>query len=333
MKILVLGGTVFLGRHFTQAALDAGHQVTLFNRGQTNPSLFPEVEKLQGDRTVDVAPIRGREFDAVLDPSGYHPSAVRLAARAVDAAHYCFISSISAYARLDVGGFDETALLADLTSSLTEEYDPEQYGALKVLCEREAWKAFGEHALIIRPGLIVGPHDPSDRFTYWPARAARGGRILAPGPPDRDVQVIDARDLAVWIVHLLEEGIAGAFNATGPEHRLTMDEMIADCIDAAASDAGGVPPGTAIEWVPESFLLERGVQPWTELPVWLPSDGEHAGIMDVDNSRALEAGLTFRPLVDTARDTLAWDRTRPDEPRKAGLDPKREEELLAEWHT
>jgi 2'-hydroxyisoflavone reductase len=325
MNLLILGGTVFLGRHLVEAALRRGHAVTLFNRGRRNPDLFPDVEKLRGDRDGDLEALRGRGWDAVIDPSGYVPRIVRASAELLAAAvgHYTFISSLSVYADPLDPETDEGGRLSVLPAGLegTEEITGESYGALKVQCEQAAEAALPGRALVIRPGLIVGPHDPSDRFTYWPARVARGGEVLAPGDPARLVQFIDARDLAEWMLRLVEAETTGTFNATGPASRLTMGALLATCRAVAGSDA-------TFTWAPEAVLLEHKVAPYTEMPLWVPES--EAGFDQFSIARALQAGLTFRPLETTIRDTLAWDATRPpDTERRNGLKPEREAVLLA----
>lgn len=333
MKLLVLGGTVFLGRRLVEAALAAGHQVTLFNRGRSNPGLYAgrrDVEELHGDRDGGLAPLAGRQWDAVIDTSGYVPRIVRQSARLLaDAvARYIFVSSISVYEerRPDI---DERARLATIHDESIEEVTGETYGPLKALCEREVEAALPGRAISVRAGLIVGPDDQSDRFTYWPRRLARGGEVLAPGRSERSVQVIDARDLAEWLLRLAAEGDSGAFNATGPAHPLTMREVLETCREVAGSAA-------QLTWIPDAWLLEAGAGPWLELPLWVPENERFAGFMEVDCRKAIAAGLRFRPLTETVRETLAWDAARPAEARekpRAGLAPAREAELLARWHT
>ena len=322
MRFLVLGGTKFLGRAAVEIALARGHEVTLFNRGETNPDLFPEAERLRGDRTGDLVELRGRKWDAVLDPSGYVPAVVRASAEALaDTVDHClYVSSISAYASLARPN-DEDSPLAELgelpDDRLLEDYS--NYGALKVLCERAVAKAFAERHAIVRPGLIVGAHDPTGRFTYWPRRVARGGEVLAPAPPERVVQFVDVRDLGSWLVDLLERGATGAYNATHPGR--AWGEMLDTCREVTGSDA-------TFTWVPDSFLVERGVGEWMELPLWV-QDADTAGIHQADVSRALAAGLTFRPLEDTIRNTL--ELAQPND--EAGLGSAREAELLAAVHS
>jgi 2'-hydroxyisoflavone reductase len=320
MKLLVLGGTQFVGRHLVETALARGHEVTIFNRGRTRPELFPEVERLTGDRDGDLGALATGRWDAVLDPSGYVPRVVRASADllAPRVGRYLFVSTISVYADVSRPGVDEDAPLAQLERETEDRHGP-AYGPLKALCEQVVREVYGERATIVRPGLVVGPWDPTGRFTYWPVRIAAGGRVLAPEPRQGAVQLIDARDLAEFCVRLVEEDVAGVFTATGPEEPLTLEQVLAAC------------PGAAeLVWAPADWLLAQGVQPWLELPLWLGDDPHDAGHGQLDNSRALRAGLRFRPLEQTIADTLAWVATgnAPADP-PAGLDPARERELLA----
>lgn len=328
MRLLILGGTVFLGRHIVDAALARGHSVTLFNRGQHNPDLFPQVEKLRGDRDGGLDALKTGMWDAVIDPSGYVPRLVRDSASllADRAGHYTFISSISVYADMSQPHLDETAPVGQLDDPSIEQITGETYGPLKVLCEQVAEAAMPGRVLTIRPGLIVGPHDPTDRFTYWPWRVAQGGEVLAPSRPGYPVQLIDGRDLAEWIVRLVEQAVTGVFNATGPTDPLTLGEVLDTAKQISGSDAW-------FSWVAEDFLLQRALEPWGELPLWVPeADGQYAGFSRVSIVRALASGLTFRPLADTVRDTLAWALTRPaDRQWRAGLTRAKEAETLAAW--
>jgi 2'-hydroxyisoflavone reductase len=292
MQLLVLGGTKFLGRHVVDAALARGDEVTIFTRGQTNPDLFPEVEHLTGDRDGGLDALAGRSWDGVVDTSGYVPRVVRQSAELLRGAvgRYVFVSSVSVYADPSVP-LRESSPLGELEDPFTEEV-MEHYGALKAACEWVIDEVYGERGTNVRAGLIVGPYDPTDRFTYWPRRLAEGGDVLAPGRPDRPVQVIDARDLAAFLLVLAERGPGGAVNATGEE--IPFGELLARI--------GG--DGT-LHWVDDQQVLDAGVEPWMELPLWLPGD-EYAGMMRADISRARAAGLSFRPLEETARDTLAW---------------------------
>ena len=301
MKLLILGGTKFLGRHTVDAARAAGHDVTIFTRGQTNPDLFPEVEHLQGDRDGDLGALDGRRWDGVVDTSGYVPRIVRQSAERLDDAvdRYVFVSSISVYDDFSKP-MDESTPVAQLEDPATEEI-MENYGALKAACETVVDEVYGDRGASVRAGLIVGPYDPTDRFTYWPRRIADGGDVLGPGDPSAPVQFVDARDLGSWLVQLALAGPGGVFNATGPAEPLTFADFLRRAAAAIGSDARFV-------WIDEQRVLEADVQPWTELPLWLPGD-EYAGMARSDTRRARGAGLTFRPLEETVADTLAWDRT------------------------
>lgn len=332
MKLLILGGTSFLGRHMTETALSRGVEVTLFNRGITAPGLFPEVETIHGDRDGELSPLRDRYWDAVIDTSGYLPRLVRDSARllADHIGHYTFVSSISAYAAFAQSGQDETAPLADLGSLSPEEVTPDTYGPLKAMCEKEVEQALPRRSLVLRPGLIVGPFDPTDRFTYWPARLAEGGGILAPGHPKRQVQWIDVRDLADWMLSLTEKRKTGIYNAVGPASPITMEEFLLTGIQALNSRA-------SLIWMKDALLYRHGVEPWMELPLWLPQTGPWVekngpiqGMLEIGNQKALSEGLSLRTLAETMQDTLIWDQTRPRSlKRKAGISREREQQLLA----
>ena len=327
MKILVLGGTVFVGRHFTQAALDRGHQLTLFNRGQHNPELFPETEKLQGDRDGGLAVLEGHKWDAVVDTSGYLPRIVRDSAKMLSTmtSRYTFISSIAVYADASKPGIDEDYAVGDLPDRSVEEINEVTYGPLKAICEEEVNAQFPGRSLIVRPGLIVGPDDPTDRFTYWPVRAMRGGEILAPNTPNAAIQIIDVRDLSIWMIEMIEKQAAGVFNATGPDYRLHMSQFLEKCISVGGRDA-------SITWVDEDFLNNSGVSEWMDLPLWLYSEKEKA-LLSIDVSKAIDSGLTFRSLEETIEDTMLWAGSRiPGHEWRAGLEPDREKRLLAAWH-
>jgi 2'-hydroxyisoflavone reductase len=321
VEVLILGGTRFLGRHLVEAALERGHRVTLFNRGKSNPGLFPEVEQLWGERGGDLAPLRGRLWDAAIDTSGYLPREVRRSAEllAGSVGHYVFVSSISVYRDFGRTGIDEDAPVLEPPEPEPEKMSWEHYGGLKVGCERAVERAMPGRALIVRPGMIVGPHDYTDRFPYWRRRVGEGGEVLAPGDPERTVQLIDARDLAAWIVRMAEEGRAGVYNATGPEHGLTMRGMLEGVRDATGSDARFV-------WALEEFLLDAGVEPWEELPFWVPE--EMAGILAVDVGRAVGAGLLFRPFRETVLAVPGPGERGPGAEIGAGISREREEVLL-----
>ena len=334
MKLLILGGTMFLGRHLVEAALGRGHEVTLFNRGQHNPELFPEVEKLRGDRDGNLDALRGRRWDAVIDTCGYVPRLVRDSAELLaDASNlYVFISSISVYPDHSQP-VDETSKVGTLEDESVEEITGETYGPLKVLSEQAAEKAMPGRVLVIRPGLIVGPDDKTVRFSYWTARVARGGEVLAPGSPDKQIQLIDSRDLAEWTVRMAEEFRTGVYHANGPDYRLTMGRFLEECRSLSGSDA-------RLTWVDEKFLLERGVEAWSELPLWVADDDEpHRYFLANNIDKALASGLTFRPLADTIRDTLAWQKhnevTTNEQPGvpvpNLTLKPERERDLLEDW--
>ena len=319
MRLLVLGGTKFLGRAVVEAALAREHDVTLFNRGRTNPKLFPEAERLRGDRASDLSALGGRAWDAVVDPSGYVPRVVQKSAESLrESARYVFVSSVSVYADFS-GPVDEESPLAQLgdqpVDALAEDYS--NYGALKALCEEAVRDVFGDRAVVVRPGLIVGAHDPTGRFTYWPHRLARGGDVLVPAPPARPVQFVDVRDLASWIVDLCEQGTSGTYNATNTG--VPWGELVDTCRAVSGSDARFV-------WVPDDFLAEHGVGEWMELPLWL-HDPAWVGMHLTDVSRALAAGLGFRPLAETVRGALEEAEPTPE----AGLAAERERELLAAW--
>lgn len=329
MRLLVLGGSRFLGRHVVDAALGRGHGVTVFNRGNHNTGLPDGVETLVGDRDGDLEPLRGREWDAVVDTSGYVPRVVRASADLLSGAagHYVFVSSLSVYAGYGKDGLDESGPVGTLEDTTVEKVTGETYGPLKAMCEREVETAFAGRAAVARAGLIVGPRDDIRRFTYWVQRVARGGAVLAPGEPDRHLQLVDVRDLAEWMVRLSEDRRAGVFNATGPERPLTMGGFLDEARRVSGSDARFV-------WASDEFLAEHGVAPWTDMPLYLPKTDEYLHFFDVSVERAVEAGLTFRPLAETIADTLAW--TEPPIPKSSelvppdpGLPAAREAELLA----
>lgn len=329
LRILILGGTGFIGPHQVRYAIARGHKVTLFNRGKTNPGLFPEVEKLQGDRAVgDYASLRGRDWDVVIDNPTTLPRWVRQAADVLrkHAKQYLFVSTISVYAKNDTPDADETAEVATTTEPDSEDAR-KYYGPLKALSEKEAEKAFPGQATVIRPGLIVGPGDLSDRFTYWPARLEKGGEVLAPGNPTDPVQFIDARDLAEFIIRVCEDGTTGTYNCTGPRAPITMGEMLGGVRAVTTSDA-------YLTWVAADFLAQQSVRPWVDMPVWVPPAGETAGFARRNIRRALAKGLTFRPFYATAKDTLDFYHSEPEERQatlRAGLAPTREKEVLAAW--
>lgn len=338
LRILILGGTGFIGPHQVRYAVDRGHHVTLFNRGRTNPGLFkglPNVEERTGDRAPnpgDYRSLADGRWDVVVDNPTTRPRWVREAAAAVKgrADHYVFISTISVYAANDTPGADESAAVATTKTPDVEsgpEFPP-LYGPLKALAEQEAQKAFPGKATIIRPGLIVGVGDATDRFTYWPVRVARGGEVLAP-PASDPVQIIDARDLAEWTIRCCEQKVYGVFNATGPRARFTVGQMLEGIRAVTGSTA-------TFTHVPAEFLeaQEPSVNAWSDLPVWVPPVGETAGFTQRSIAKAVAAGLTFRPFADTVKETLAFYDRQSDERKaqlRAGLAPAREAQVLAAW--
>ncbi len=340
LKILILGGTGFTGPYQVRYALARGHKVTVFNRGKTHPGILPEgVEQLTGDRnTGDLDALKGRKWDVVIDNPTMLPKWVHDAAEILkgNVERYIFISTISVYGDVPTPGLDETAPVAKYEGkdAMKETRDTviaskfALYGPLKALSEKEVEKWFPGKACIIRPGLIVGPGDETDRFTYWPVRIDRGGEVLAPGEKSDPVQFIDARDLAEWTIRMAEEGATGTYNATGPATPLTIGGMLEGIKEAFHSDA-------KLTWVPADFLAKENVAPWSDMPVWVPPTGEDGGMGAVSIKRALEKGLTFRPLAETARDTLAWFKAQPKERQeklRAGLTKEREAAVLAAWH-
>ena len=329
MEILIIGGTRFLGRAIVDAALAQGHQLTLFNRGCTNPELYPEAETLTGDRDGELDSLSGRRWDAVMDTCGYVPRIVRQSAKKLsgEAGLYAFISSLSVYADVSRPGLDETAPVGHLEDEAVEEITGETYGPLKALCEQAVEEAFSGRALVVRPGLIVGPHDPTDRFTYWPQRLAQGGEVLAPGRPERPIRFIDVRDLAEWIVRMVEKGQTGTYNADGPGVPQTMLDLLSTSRSVSGSSA-------TFTWVDERFLLDNGVVPWSEMPLWVPElEPENAGFFAMRSNKAVAAGLGYRPVAETVQATLNWLAGRsPDWEPRAGISPAREAELLDSWH-
>lgn len=329
MNILIIGGTQFVGRALTEAALANGHQVTLFNRGKTNPDAFPEVERITGDRDGGLSALGERTWDVAVDTCGYVPRVVKASADylADKVQRYVFISTISVYKDTGEANRDEDAALAtfadvDGHDETTEEINGLTYGPLKVLCEQAAEAALPGRVLTVRPGLIVGPHDPTNRFTYWPIRIRRGGEVLAPGQPDYPTQFIDVRDLGEWTLHMIEQSATGIYNATGPDKRLTLGEVMQACKAVSGSDA-------RLTWVDDALLAEHEVRPFMEMPLYVPGDAVEA-FMTINVQKAIGAGLRFRSLEQTVRDTLAWvDTLAGDPPGAGGLTPEREAEVLA----
>ena len=331
-----------MGRHLVDIALARKHEVTLFNRGHHSAEALENVETIHGDRNRDLDQLRGRQWDAVIDTCGYLPRSVKGSAEVLSATvdRYVFISSQSVYADISKPGVNETASLATLTYEQLERANAidssgqssavtygEMYGGLKALCEQAAEDVMPGRVLVIRPGLIVGPYDYTDRFTYWPVRVARGGDVLAPGRPKRYVQFIDARDLAKWTVSMIEGGGKGIYNANCSPGTVTMEAVLNSCKAVASNDA-------TFTWASEEFLMKESVAPWSEMPLWIPENDEHwKGFMFINCDKALATGLTARPLEETIKDTLTWyETTRTDEPLKAGMSADKEQTLLSKWH-
>jgi 2'-hydroxyisoflavone reductase len=331
LRLLILGGTGFIGPHFVETARARGHTLTLFNRGQRNTDLFPEIERVLGDRDGEIDGLKGRQWDAVIDNSGYVPRHVRLSADLLhgNVRRYLFISSISAYASFTKPGLDEDAPVAKLADESVEEVTGETYGGLKAVCERVVEQTYGDAATIVRPTYIVGPGDTTDRFTYWPVRVSRGRRMLAPGQPADPVQIIDVRDLATFVIDCVERDVAGRYNACSPAGAITIGDVLETSRRVTGADATFV-------WVPSEFLAQRELIETNAIPIWAPPDGEFGGAALVSSARAVATGLRFRPLETTIRDTLAWHAARPTAQReqmRAGLTPEREQELLAAYAT
>jgi len=334
LKILVLGGTRFIGLHMTALALQRGHTLTFFNRGKTKTDRYPEVERIKGDRDNQVDGLRDREWDVVIDNSGYVPRHVRLTAEllAPRVRQYVFTSSISVYPDFSVPR-DEKSPVGKLADETIEKVDGETYGPLKALCEQTAEKALPGRTTIIRPGLIVGPDDNTDRFTWWPARAARGGEFIAPGAPQDPFQVIDARDLAAFTINAVEKNITGTYNLVSNVNGFRFGELTDASITSAVQRARPADAPRAT-WLPAEFLAAQEVAPWSEMPVWLPASGEEAAFAGTSNAAAKARGLTITPIAKTVDDTLAWHLTRPAEEReklKAGIEPDKEARVLTAW--
>jgi 2'-hydroxyisoflavone reductase len=336
LKILILGGTAFLGPHVVESALARGHTVTLFNRGKTHPGLFPNLEKLHGDRDGKLDELKGRRFDGVVDTSAYVPRHARLTAELLkDSGFYVFVSTVSVYPTMDTQDTDESTAVATIDDEKSEKVTNESYGALKALCEQAVEAAMPGRVANVRPGLIVGPGDTSHRFTYWPVRVRDGGEVLAPGKPEFGVQYIDVRDLADFIVTAIEQKTAGVFNALGPLQPTPMGTLLQTSKDVTKSDA-------TFTWVDGDFLAKENIRPWAELPAWLPPPAGMTRPPMVSNARAVAKGLKFRALDVTIRDLLKWYAAEAESapttaaasrPRKRfALTREREREVLAAWH-
>ena len=326
VKVLIVGGTRFVGRHVVVAALAAGHEVTLFNRGQSNPEIFPGCTHVRGDRNGDLSALGTGRWDATIDTCGYFVRQVEALANALGerGGQHVFVSSAAVYGVPVAPGFTEDSPLIELADTTTESIDGfTVYGGLKVACERSILRRHGEGSLIVRPPYVVGPYDDSWRFPWWVTRMARGGEVLVPGPPDDPAQLIDARDLAEWIIAMLERSSGGIYHTAGPSPTFTWGSWLETIASTVA------PRATDLIWVDEVFLLERGLDGET-LPMWAGGDDPTRWLMAADSTRALSQGLTLRPFVETVRDTLAWTTTQV-QPTDVGVTPARESELLAEW--
>ena len=334
LKLLILGGTGFLGPAIVRAALERGHSIDLFHRGRTRPELFPELEHITGNRDPKIEPglepLKGRKWDAVLDTSSYYPRMTRASTDLLKDAcdQYVLISSVSVYPDLATKGLTEQDEVGRLDDPDIEVMSNTSYGPLKALCEEAAEAAMPGRVTNLRPGLIVGPEDPTDRFSYWPLRVRAGGEVLVPGNHTDPVQWIDARDLAEFALHCIESKTVGVFNCCGPTHRADMAELVYGCKAVSGGDA-------QFTWVPADFCQEQGLMPWAHLPVWAPGEGEVAGINTVDCTKAIDAGMATRPLADTVGDLYSWWDEQSDERRaqvRAGMPREQETAALKAWH-
>jgi len=320
MNLLVIGGTIFLGRHLVRTALAAGYKVTTFNRGTYNLPEQNNVEQIHGDRTRDLQLLEGRHWDAVIDTCGMEASSVESSVEffSRSTAKYVFISSISAF-----HNFRELNMTEKAEARILRVDQQQDYGSQKARCEQIVSERFAKNALLIRPGLIVGPYDATDRFTYWPQRISSGGEILAPGQENRHIQFIDVRDLSEWVIRIIASGKSGLFNATGPGFVYTMQQFLHDCISVCGVES-------KLTWMPDEKLKQAEVKPWTELPLWIPeSDTEYRGFMEIDCSKAQNTGLSYRSPSQTIQDTLQWYRSvAAGRELKAGLSAEKERELL-----
>lgn len=324
MEILVLGGTRFVGRAMVEAALARGHRVTLFNRGRTDPEGITGAEHIVGDRTESLDALAGRRWDAVIDTSGYAAAHVRASAEALKevVGRYLFVSTISVYSDFSRPPIGEDGPVFDPDyESLDRAGD--RYGPMKVACEHIVRDLYGDRALVLRPGIVVGPDDYTDRLPYWVRRVARGGEVLAPGRPDAPLQLIDARDLGAWVVRMVEDGASGTFNAVGPDEPLTLGALLETARGVTGADA-------RFTWVSTDFLEEHDLLPWGQLPFWERVEGE--GAFQVDARRAVAAGLTFRPIADSVRDVADAEATYHPRERVSGLSADEEAGLLRAWH-
>jgi len=326
MRILVVGGTAFVGRHIAQAAADAGHDLTLFHRGKTGTELFSQATHLTGDRNEDLSALAGGEWDATIDVSAYFPRQVRALAAALGtrSGRYVFISSVSAYSASVPPNYDESAPLAEVGDPEETEVTEQNYGGLKVACEQVSAALFGPDTTIVRPTYVIGPYDRRYRFTWWVDRIAKGGTVLAPGSPDDPIQLIDARDQAAWIVSLLERSITGTFHAVSPAPPFGFGQML----EAIAAEVA--PAGTQLVWADSSFLIEQGVN-GAGLPLWAEGEGDAANMGMADPAAAFATGLAPRPLRQTVADIRAEERLPGAGRPGVGISAEREAELLARW--
>lgn len=325
MKFLIIGGTQFVGRHIVEAAQASGHEVTLFNRGRTNPNLFPDLEQIHGNRDGELELLGDRSWDAVIDTSGYVPRIVKQSADylAERASQYVFISTVSVYdLKANNERINESGAVSALPEGASEEIVSDTYGALKALCENVVKERFPDNSLIVRPGIIVGPFDPSDRLTYWVNRSAKGGPMAAPEHRDQPVQIIDARDLAAWIITMVEQGSAGIFNAVGPALPITMERLLEECKFATGANA-------ELIWVPVEQLIAGGAGEQVNVPLWIPNRADWS-LFHIDALKAISAKLTLRPLSNTIQDIQAWvEQMDPPFQSKVGIDEELEMVLMA----
>ena len=330
LKVLILGGTGFIGPHFIDALTAGGHKITLFNRGKRDPEVRPGIEQLLGDRNGEISSLKGHDWDVVIDNSGYTPSQVKATAELLKdhVRKYIFISSVAVYADFAKAGVDEDYKLAELKDPTTEVVNGETYGGLKVLCEKVVETTYNKRATIIRPTYIAGPGDHTDRFTYWPVRVSKGGKMLAPGTPSDPFQYIDVRDLAGFIRTCVEKDVNGKFNLCGPQGAVTMGSLLDEAKRITKAD-------TTFVWASPEFLEANEIigekAKGNFMPIWQPPKGDEAGLLLVSPARAEKKGLKFRSLETTIRDTLEWQKKRPEDKQvlKAGLTPEKEVELLA----
>lgn len=332
MKVLFMGGTGFIGPHMVRALVSAGHEVTLFNRGKSNPHLFPDLTKIKGDRlTDDLAQLSGHDWDLIVDSSCYIPRAVDMLMAAVDTdkvKQYVFISTVSVYADFSQPGLNENSPLAQMDEEPDSEDVNKWYGALKVRCEEQAEKALPGRVTKVRCGLIIGPGDKTDRFTYWPVRAAESDEMLAPGSGDDPLQTIDVRDLADWVVHCIDQKLVGPYNSTNPAGLYSFRDVLHSCRDE-------LNPDLKLTWVPADFLESQKLDESGGLPLWIPEGTDYSGIWEVNAGLAASKGLKARPLSESIKDTWAWWSELPEERTaklKTGISKERQAEILAAWH-